>query len=228
MRLWKLTLVASFVVVALAGCLRFDAKLTLTPDDTVSGTFVVAVKEGTGEKYGSSDRAMAEDIWADYPTAKALADATISGFRGDGYVGISVRFNDVPLTAFAPTSTAWGITHTGDEFVVSGPSDATSSASSSGDDLGAFSGDLSQLADAHLTVAITFPGPVASTNGAINGKTVTWNLVDGPANLEARGSAVAQADPALGVAYAAFAILALGGGAYALAGRLARRHRSQR
>ncbi len=219
---WKLAVVTAFVAVALSGCLRFEANVSLSPDDTVTGTFIVAVKEGTGKQYGTTDRAMSEDIWADYPAAKALADAKVSNFHGDGYVGISVRFSDEPLMTFAPTATAWGITRVGDEFVVSGPSNATASQSAASSDAGAFTGDLSQLTDARLKVAITFPGPVASANGSIHVKTVTWNLSDGPATLDAKGSAIATEDPAVRMAYIAFAVIALGAIAYALAGRLAR------
>jgi len=220
---WKLTVVTAFVVVALSGCLRFDANLSLSPDDTVTGTFIVAVREGTGTQYGTSDRAMSEDLWADYPAATALAGARVSDFHGDGYTGISVKFTGEPLATFAPTATAWGVARVGDEFVVSGPSNSTTSPTAENSGTGAFTGDLSQLSDARLTVSITFPGPIASANGSIQGKTVTWNLADGPATLDARGSAIATQDPAVRMAYVAFAVIALGAIAYALAGRVARR-----
>lgn len=221
---WKLAVIVAFAAVALSGCLRFDANLSLSPDDTVTGEFIVAVKEGTGVQYGTSDREMSEDIWADYPAAKALDDAKVSDFHGDGYIGISVRFADEPLGTFAPTATAWGIARVGDDFVVSGPSNATATQDPASGDNGAFTGDLSQLSDAKLKVAITFPGPVASANGSIQGKTVTWDLAEGPATLDARGSAIATEDPAVRMAYVAFVIIALGAIAYALAGRLARRY----
>ncbi len=230
MNRWKFAILAIGIVVALSGCLRFDANLTLSPDNTVTGKFIVAVKEGTGTQYGTSDRAMSEDIWADYPAAKALAGAKVADFHGDGYVGIVVRFSNEPIATFAPTATAWGITRVGDEFVVSGPSSATATqspvsgdAGATGGDAGAFTGDVSQLTDAELTVAITFPGPVASANGSIEGKTVTWNLADGPATLDARGSAVATRDSAITMAYVMFAVIAMGAAAYALTGRVARR-----
>lgn len=225
MNRWKLAILIGVVVVALTGCLRFDANLTLSPDDTVTGRFVVAVKEGTGKSYQTTDRAMAESIWASYPAAKALGDATVSDYSGDGYVGISVGFADEPLATFAPTASAWGITRVGDEFIVSGPSNATATATEapSSGGTGAFTGDLSQLSDAELKVAITFPGPVSASNGTITGKTVAWNLSDGPATLDARASAVATEDLAVRMSYVVFAVVALGAIAYAFAGKLARR-----
>lgn len=214
---------AAFVAVALSGCLRFDAALALSADDTVTGEFVIAVEKGTGPTYGTTDREMSQEIWADYPAAKYLPEAKISDYRGGGYVGIVVRFTDEPLATFAPTSNAWGVARVGDEFVVSGPSNASQPATTDQGDNGAFTGDLSQLSEAEFTVTITFPGPIASSNGSIQGKTVTWDLADGPATLEARGSAVETADPAVRMAYIVFALLALGAIAYALTGKVARR-----
>ena len=223
---WRLAVLATLATLALTGCLRFSADLTLSHDDTVSGRFVVAVKKGTGDHYGMTDRAMSEEIWSDYPAAKALSDAKIGNYSGDGYQGIVVRFSDAPLATFAPTVDAWGIQRVGDDFVVSGPSNATTAAVSAdptGD--GGLSGDMGQLDDSEFTVAVTFPGAVASTNGTLKGKTVTWNFSDGPTTLDARGSAIPTRDSSITMAYVMFAVIALGAAAYALAGRVTRRLR---
>jgi len=223
---WRLAVLATLATLALTGCLRFSADLTLSDDDTVSGSFVVAVKEGTGDHYGMTDRAMSEEIWSDYPAAKVLSDAKIGNYSGDDYKGIVVKFADEPLATFAPTADAWGIQRVGDEFVVSGPSNATTSAAaadSTGD--GPLSGDIGQLDDSEFTVTVAFPGDVASTNGTVKGKTVTWNLSDGPTTLDARGSAIPTRDSAITMAYVMFAVIALGAAAYALSGRIARRFR---
>lgn len=225
----SLALVTVLAALALGGCLRFDSDLTLSKDDTVTGRFIVAVEEGQGERLGTDDRTMSEDIWSDYPSAATLADATIRDYSGDGFVGIEVSFADEPLASFAPTAESWGITRVGDEFIVSGPSNSTSATEGLDDALGegAFSGDLSQLENAHLAVSVTFPGDVATSNGSISGTTVTWDLQDGPATLEARGSAIAKSDPAESMAYIMLGVIALGATAYALAGKVARRQRGR-
>lgn len=222
MKRWPYALIAGFAALALSGCLRFSADVTLAPDNTVSGTFVVAVKDGSGEGYGMSDREFAEAIWEDYPRATGLGDTTISDYGADGYTGVTVTFNDAPLAAFAPTPDAWGMTRDGDHFVVSGPSDAASGAvPNAGDgEEGAFTGDISQLQDAQFTLAVTFPGKVVAANGNIEGRTVTWDLQHGPAELSARGSATPTTDPAVVVAYIVCGALVIGGAAYALAGRM--------
>jgi len=222
---WRLALLATLATLALTGCLRFTADLTLAEDDTVSGSFVVAVVKGTGDHYGMTDKEMSEEIWSDYPAASALSDAKVSAYSGDGYQGIVVRFADEPLATFAPTVDTWGIERVGDEFVVSGPSDVAANGTADTTDAGAFAGDMSQLDDSEFTVAVAFPGTVTSTNGSLSGKTATWDLSDGPTTLEARGSAIYARDSAVTMAYVMFAVIAMGAVAYALSGRIARRSR---
>ncbi len=219
---WRLAVLAALATVALTGCLRFGADLEVSQDDTVSGTYVVAVKEGTGDTYGVSDKELATSIWEDYPQSGVLADATIGGYHQDGYEGIKVTFTDAPLAMFAPTAEEWGIAHVGDEFVVSGPANSTVPDDAAADDA---AGDADALADAEFTVKLTFPGKVSASNGTVAGRSVSWDLAGGPDTLEARASAVPTKDPAVAMSYVVAVVLGVGGLAYWLAGRLARRQR---
>ena len=220
---WKLALVAGLAVAVLSGCMRFSADLNVSADNTVSGTFVVAVEKGTGDTYGTSDKELATEIWGDYPRSSAFQDADIGTYDKDGYRGITVTFADEPLTSFAPTDDEWGIVRQGDEFVVSGPANATSPSA------GAEGGDALASAEAgpeaEFTVALTFPGKVSHANGVVAGRTVTWELKNGLDHLEARASANPTRDPAELASYVVAVVLATGALAYWLAGRLARRSR---
>lgn len=219
MNRWRLALLAAAATLMLTGCLRFSADLTLDPDNTVSGEYVVAVKKGTGEKYGMSDTEMAQEIWGDYPKAGALSGASIGDYDDDGYVGVRVSFADQPLEVFAPRDDEWGVERVGDEFVVSGPSNAVPQ-DAAGD---VPDGELTAaLADARFTVSVTFPGDVLESNGTADRRTVTWQLRDAPPELSARGSAIAPPDRASPLAWIAVAVLLAGGIAYAFAGRIAR------
>lgn len=216
--------VAALAALVATGCIRFNADLILSEDDTVSGNFVVAVKEGTGGEYGMTDREFAEAMWVESPRAATLGDTRISDYSADGYRGITVRFSGVPLEAFAPTESTWGVTRDGDFYVVSGPSEAASSTTDDAGDGsgGAFTGDIDELTDAQVMLSVTFPGDIAQSNGDVKGRTVTWDLQRGPEQLSARGSAIAPSDPAVAVAYVVCGLLALGGVAYVVAGRRAR------
>ncbi|PKQ17483.1 MAG: hypothetical protein CVT68_08300 [Actinobacteria bacterium HGW-Actinobacteria-8] len=222
MHRWRLALLAAVATLVLGGCLRFTADLTLEPDDTVSGQYVVAVEKGTGDTYGMSDQELSQELWADYGKAKTLPDVTYGDYSEDGYVGVTVSFADAPLDTFAPTNTDWGIQRIGDEFVVSGPSNAVPQdvqSEAPQDDL------ASGLADAQFAVSVTFPGNVTEHNGSVTNRTVTWLLQDAPTELSARGSAIAAPDRATPLAWFAAAVLLVGGLAYGFAGQIARRKR---
>jgi hypothetical protein len=219
---WRLALVAAVAALVLGGCLRFTADLTLHPDNTVSGQYVVAVEQGTGDQYGMSDTEFSRELWGDYAKADLLADVTYSDYALDGYVGVTISFADAPLATFGPSDTDWGVQRSGDEFIVSGPSNAFTQAAPSA----APEGDLlSALADAQFEVSVTFPGTVTQHNGSVTVRTVAWQLQEAPEELSARGSAIATPDRAAPLAWFAAAVLLVGGLAYAFAGRFARRQR---
>jgi hypothetical protein len=180
----------------------------------------VAVEKGTGDAYGMSDGELSQELWADYGKGQSLPDVSYGDYSKDGYVGVAVSFADAPLDTFAPSDTDWGIERIGDEFVVSGPSNAVPEAAqdeAQEDDL------TSALAEAQFVVSVTFPGNVTTHNGNVANRTVTWQLQDAPSELSARGSAIAVPDRATPLAWFAAAVLLIGGLAYGFAGRIARR-----
>ncbi|WP_296668037.1 hypothetical protein, partial [Demequina sp.] len=175
------------LVLLLSGCMKFDARLTLGPDNTVDGSYVFAVREGSGAALGVSDREAAEQLYAESGLSDGLQASRQHGWSGDGFVGTEVTFRNQPLEDFAPTSERFGVTREGDEYLVKGRVSAITAE------------NADALEDAELTVSVTFPGPIARTNGEVDGTTVTWNLVGGPEQLYARGSAVRATSPLPGI-----------------------------
>lgn len=206
------------VVALLSGCVRFTSTLEVTPENTVSGEYIVAVVDGTGAAVGLSDRDLAEDLWADTGLGAALADAAITDYAVDGYTGIRVTFADQPLTAFAPTDEHWGITREGDEFVVTGTISGGGSLPSGAEE--------SDGPDPDVTVSITFPGPVSSANGSVSGRTVSWVVTESETELQARAAAEPVPDRARTLAFLVTGILAVAAVAYWLAGVVGRSRRS--
>ncbi|WP_062210564.1 LppM family (lipo)protein [Demequina oxidasica] len=179
----RLALVAVIGAATLSGCMRFTADLRLEPDNTVDGTYVVAVENGTGNALGISDAEAAQNMYDDSGLASQLAHSMQRVYRDDGFTGVQVEFRGENLARFAPTDDRFGVIREGDEFVVSGPSSEVSE------------DDAESLKGADLRVSIEFPGPVTESNGTVEGNTVTWNLVGGPDVLTARGSAVRSSSP---------------------------------
>ncbi|MCA5892021.1 DUF3153 domain-containing protein [Isoptericola sp. NEAU-Y5] len=183
-------LLATVGLLALAGCMKVDMDMTLSSDDTVSGSVVMAVSNRLAESMdmepGELWQQGSGELGSDLPEG-----ATQEPYADDEYTGTKYTFTDAPLDQFgADDSETLSITRDGDDFVVAGTMDMS---------------DTSQLEslpegvrDAFdMRIAITFPGAVDAdaTNGAIEGTTVTWAPKIGEANeLKARGSAVAGND----------------------------------
>lgn len=198
------------MVLALSGCLRFTADLTVSQENTVTGAYVVAVPTGTGESLGMSDKEVAQELWADTDLGDGLSNATIDGYREGEWSGVVVRFTDEPLSAFAPTSDRWGITRQGDTFVVSGVM--------SGSSLTEDEAQAGQTAP-DVRVSLTFPGSVTSSNGEVRGRTVTWVITEENAPLSATADAQPSTDRARTLAFLVTGILVVAGIAYWWAGR---------
>lgn len=179
-------------VLALAGCIRVDMNLTLHEDDTASGEFIMAVSKELAELIGDED------------LGEALGTEDIEGaisepWEDEEYVGTRTTFENVALTEVSDSTMM--IVHEGDEFVVTGTPD----------DLQAQAGGEEIPSNAEATLSITFPGEVSEHNGTLEGTTVTWDLLDPPATIEARGSASADGGGIpLWIIIVVFAVMGIG------------------
>jgi len=187
-----LALLGMLLVLALAGCVRFQADLKLNPDDTVNGTIIVAVvtdddDESREEASAGADR-IAEAL---LPGLRGADGVTASAYDQDQYVGTKFDMSNTPIDAFSGGGSegALSLTREGSEFAFSGTLDFTP------DD-----GETQIDPDddtSNITVAVTFPGEVYEHNGELSGTTVTWSgTLESKIDMEARGSAVATAPPA--------------------------------
>lgn len=184
---------AALLVLALSGCVRFQADLTVTPDDTVNGSLIIAVVVGDE----SDSRDTAEDA------AERIEEELLAGVRGapgvertvydqDGYLGSRFSFRDTPLEAFADGGSEGALTlvRDGDEFVFTGsldfaPEDAEPEAEPEAD------ADTS-----NITVQIAFPGNVNASNGTITGTSVRWETsYEQSIEMTARASAIPTGAP---------------------------------
>ncbi|MDN4476013.1 hypothetical protein QQX09_09125 [Demequina sp. SYSU T00192] len=174
-RLRTLGLVAATALV-LTGCLRVEMSIALNPDDTADGSFLMAIEKGSGEAFDVSDDDLLEQFTAD--SEGDFETGTVEPYEDEDYIGTRVSFDDEPLGSFAgETDDDLAIVRDGDDYVVSG------SMSDAEDE------DLGSLPGADMVLSITFPGEVSEHNGTLEGTTVTWDLMDAPEELAARGSA---------------------------------------
>lgn len=190
------------LVLALAGCVRFQADLTLNPEDSVDGSIVVAVlvSEDTDEAREQAITA-ASQIEADLlGSLRDASGVTTTEYDQDDYLGSRIVFDDVALDAFSGQSEdSLRIVRDGDEYLFTGALDFSGEA---------VPAEESEGDDDNLTVAVTFPGAVTEHNGELSGTTVSWaTALDQRLEMSARGSATPAGPPILLIAGIALVVL---------------------
>jgi hypothetical protein len=182
----------------LAGCFRVNMNVDVTPENTVSGTAIIAVDESLLELSGQT----ADQLFKDMDLSDLPAGATMDRYEEDGFVGQTITFDEVPLAEFTGNNTLSGaggasgdelnIVRQGDEFHVSGAFDM------SGPEFTGTEVPKQFLESFEFKISITFPGEVRSATGAIDGNTVTWEPTFGEnTRVEAVASAIPSASSPL-------------------------------
>lgn len=196
------------LAVLLSACLKLDMDLDVASDDTVSGTVIFGVQQELAEFAGGQ----IDDLFTDAPLPSDIPGVSVEEYEDDEFVGQRFTFDAVPLDRFnsGEDPDQLRIERDGDVFRVSGLLDLTAGDEATGPtgfDPSAF------LQGAELQISITFPGEVTSSNGEIDGATVTWAPEIGDRlELEATASATGGgggAITALLIAGAAAVVLAV-------------------
>lgn len=198
----RVVLVTAAVVLGLAACDQ-EMTATINANGTVSGTWILA--ETNAKIQSEADLGDPESTDPDYDFDDSLADyhtmmgvaistafptATITPWSDDDYSGLMGTFTDLSYDDFEagvasalttsadPATLADNVTLTreNDRYtfgVVNLVTDIKGNPSSHD-----FSGG--GTAPEFNSLTLTFPVPVLSANGTINGRTVTWNFVKHP------------------------------------------------
>jgi hypothetical protein len=172
-RIFAALTAAIFVVLATTGCIKVDMGVTVSDQDTVSGSSVFAFNSKLVEiaKQNGAD----EDMF-DTATMFAEQDGVSTESYSDGdYVGTKYNFKDIPLDKFfsQSDSSSLHVERKGDQLVVSGLMD-TSGGSSDVDAVRNNPETKALFDGSGIKVSITLPGQIISTNGQQDGNTITW------------------------------------------------------
>jgi hypothetical protein len=180
-RLARAAACALITAVALSGCIRYNVDMTLSQDNTASGTIVMAVQKGVGQQLGvASDQEALTQLFGESPFGPNF---TPKDYADGNWVGKSYTFSGVDITNLADLAPLFAVTRNGDVFSVDGAGAPLTE------------DQKKQLpSGAESSVVITFPGPVIESNGTVAGRTVTWNpfTMTGPIHATARANG---ADP---------------------------------
>lgn len=217
-RLWRV-LGSAALAVLLAGCFKVNMDLDVTAENTVSGTAVVAVEESLLELSGQN----VDQLFADMDLSDLPPGSKAEPYEEDGFVGRQITFDDVPLSQFTGNGTLSGtasgeelnIVREGDEFHVTGGFDM------SGQEFTGTEIPQQFLENFEFRISITFPGPVSSASGDIDGNTVTWEpRVGQNTEIQAVASAIpSSSSPLLMIVLIAAGALVLGAIVYFLTHR---------
>ncbi len=177
---------AAVGLLALAGCMKVDMDMTLSEDDTVSGSIVMAVSNSLAETMGMEPG----ELWkqAGGELSQNLPEGTSQEpYSDDEYTGTKYTFADAPISQISGEGGEdLSITRDGDTYVV----DGTMNLSEGADQLKSLPQNVQDAFD--VSLAITFPGPVSDATGTVDGNTVTWAPKVGEnTEIHAVGSATA-------------------------------------
>lgn len=161
-RLLTLALLLLLVAPSLIGCVRIRTSITVSPDDRVSGQIVAAAIARDAEDKGPQ-------LLNNLPFARKVA---VSEYSRDDYVGTQAVFSDLTFAELPQLANmnrdAAGVDislrRAGDLVILEGRVDLTSLSDS----------------EADVSLTVSFPGEVTSTNGdQISTEVVEWKLRPG-------------------------------------------------
>jgi hypothetical protein len=156
-------LVLLILIPLATACVRLRASITISPDDRVSGEITAASKprnsDDKGPQFDSGGLPFSDKV-------------AISDYSKDGYVGSQATFSDLTFAELPQLANmnhdAAGVDisvrRAGDSVILEGRA------------------DLTALTDpnADVSLSVSFPGPVTSTNGdQVDSQVVEWKLKPG-------------------------------------------------
>lgn len=161
-----LALLLLFAVPLMAGCLRVNASITVSPDDRVSGEIVAAVKPRDDKDKGPQ-----------FDQNVGFSNKiSVSPYDADGYVGSQATFSDLSFAELPQlanlssdaTSVDVSLRRAGNLVILEGRVDLTNVTDP----------------EADVRFSAVFPGEVTSTNGdRIDSSYVEWNLKPGAVTM---------------------------------------------
>ena len=160
------------VVLLMTGCIKLNMDLKVSSNNKVSGTVIVGFNKQLLSLSGQSVDQVLQGSHEGVP-ASGAPGTSVTPYEDDQFAGEKITYDNVELSQFnqGSASDSLKIERVGDQFQVSGALDFS--------DTGRGGGTLGPaaqqaLSSAQLSVKLTFPGAVSSSNGTVQGDSVTW------------------------------------------------------
>ncbi len=174
-RLFASIVAAIFVVLVTAGCMKLDAKLTVSNNDTISGTVTLAYSNAASKQL---DPQLLNQVMPNTGHLFKGPGVTETNYADGNYSGKSWLFTSVPidkLISLGNDRIHLNFERDGDNVNVAGSVD-TSSLKNAGSLAHLSETQVADLlASSAIHISITLPGSISYTNGKLTGNTVTWS-----------------------------------------------------
>jgi hypothetical protein len=155
------------LAILLTGCIKLNMDLVVSSDNKVGGTIIFAMNKQLVDLAGGS----IDDIMSQDSPVPAGMNVKTEDYEDDTFVGKKYTFDGVALEKF-------------------NSSDLSITREDTGGTAG-MPGAAEMMQGADVRVSMTFPGPVESASGQIDGNTVTWTpKVGDKVELKAVASAI--------------------------------------
>jgi hypothetical protein len=163
-------LAAVALTLALGGCLKLDLAMTVSADDTVDGTMIIALDKSLATATGQTEERLREQLAENAPTA--APGTTVEPYDDGTYLGNKITFADVSLSELnkeSDSAQSLRIVHDTQAGTYTATGELDLSELRATEPVGAA---FARTLD--VKVAVTLPGTVIEHNGALDGTTVTW------------------------------------------------------
>jgi hypothetical protein len=157
-------LLAAALVLALSGCVKIDADLKVSSDETVSGTLLMAIDKAFAEQMGQSPDKLKEQV--EKTVKEDLPDGVdCKPYEEGKYLGTECSLDDVPFSEMSDSGgTGMKFEKSGERFVVSGGAG------------GQASSEIPANFTPEVEFKITMPGKIIERDAGaqVDGKTATY------------------------------------------------------
>ncbi|WP_433124223.1 LppM family (lipo)protein [Micromonospora sp. CA-240977] len=179
--------VCLLLVAALSGCMQLNMGLTVNADDTVDGQLLLTAEKSVLASQNKNIAAAFAELRQNIP---ALPAGEETGYEDDKLFGSQISYRRAPLAGFDTASVK--LVRDGDLYRFTLPLDPSK-----------YGGKVAQqnpqqqqafLKLMSFEISVTFPGRVIDSNGAVNGRSVSWK-VDSNQDKPTELRAVAEAPP---------------------------------
>ena len=176
------------LAVALSGCIKMDMDMSVSKDEKINGSVVLALSKQLLDLSGQTKAEVVKSMQKDWPKLPRGSKPEV--YDSDGFIGQKVSFKDLPASDFGKVMQSVGSSNPtggGDDITLvkeNGSWKFTGTMDLSADLTGGAGGTDKKSKDnasallkgLKIKIKMTFPGSITKhdKDGKVSGKSITW------------------------------------------------------